>query len=136
MNTVNKIHLSVEEFNDAAEFWLGYCKPYTRNGMIWFRTANNPQWSMDDCVGIIPSFLSAGSELSFKDQIINAYVGTWYNTLNFEFNVNDFSIRYPEDPKLPLLAMVFRKGEAMFIYPSGWVMIIQQDMTFEISRVD
>jgi len=45
-------------------------------------------------------------------------------------------LHYPDDPPQKPLAMIKFRNELIFIYESAWVLILQQDGTYEISRMD
>jgi hypothetical protein len=46
------------------------------------------------------------------------------------------TIKYPEDPELRAIARIKVNNEAVYIFPYGWVLIMQEDGSWEIARID
>lgn len=87
-------------------------------------------------LGFIPSFLSLDDPRPAREQFDANYIGGWNPFTGFTLNQGDKSIEYPGDPRLPaLFEMTFRE-EAIFVYSHAWVLILQKDGSFEISRMD
>lgn len=87
-------------------------------------------------LGLIPHFFSNGDARPAREQINSNYAhgGGWRPFHGFEMQEN--GIKYPGDPLMPLLAEGRLGNEIIRIYDCAWVAIVQEDGSFEISRVD
>ena len=45
-------------------------------------------------------------------------------------------LHYPGDPSFSPVALMVLRDEQIFVYPYAWVMILQQDGSYEIARMD
>ena len=105
--------------------------------MIQF-TALNPKVTAET-LGLIPMFLSTDNSLSAREQFHNNYAhgGGWQPMSGWTLD-KDLTLHYQDDedpPLLPLAATKFN-DELILVYPYAWVVIAQQDGSFEISRMD
>lgn len=86
--------------------------------------------------GIIPTFIDPADRRTAKAQIAENYVGGWSPFKGFRFDPNENSLTYPEDePMFPIDARMFR-DELLMIYDSAWVVILEKDGKWEVSRLD
>ena len=90
-----------------------------------------------DHVGFIPSFLNENDPRPAREQFNDNYQhgGGWRPFNGFTLN-DGMELHYPDDPPQKPLAMIKFRNELIFIYESAWVLILQQDGTYEISRMD
>ena len=93
---------------------------------------------LQEAIGFIPNFLFKSDPRSAAKQFNDRYAhgGGWRPLEGFELNRETFSITYPGDPShFPIAELSFR-DERIFIYPHAWVMILQPNGDYEISRMD
>ena len=105
---------------------------------------HHPVWTLldDDDVelGIIPSFLDEDDPRSAAEQIAANYVGGWHP--NKGFKLIGGMLHYPGDPPMSALAMaILHENEAIYYFPSSWVMVAQfspeADITdYQVARLD
>lgn len=93
-------------------------------------------------LGFIPSFLDDADERPLAEQIDAHYAhgGGWRSHPHLErwsFDEETLALRYAgdDDPYQPIAACTLR-GEVLLLYPSSWVLILQPDGKFDISRID
>ena len=94
-------------------------------------------------LGLIPMFLSRDNPLPAREQFDNNYAhgGGWQPMTGWTLN-SDLTLQYGDleeedaDPPLSPLARVNFKDELILVYPAAWVAIVQQDGSFEVSRMD
>src|SRR5687767_8524139 len=90
-------------------------------------------------VGIIPSFLSPTDERSAAEQFDANYISGWSPMDGWEFSAITLELRFPGDPSMRPVAEIqwdHPRGERILIYPHAWVLILQRDGSFEVSRLD
>jgi hypothetical protein len=89
-------------------------------------------------LGFIPSFLSEDNPKSAREQINDNYGhgGGWHPTPGHTMDKDDYSIKYPGDPRLFPLARTMLRHEIILFYQHDLLAIVQPDGSFEISRVD
>ena len=94
--------------------------------------------NVNHIVGILPSFVNEGNPMSVTKQINDRYShgGGWRPLEGFVMDKNDRSIQYPEDPKLMPLAVGVIKGCEVIVYDHGWVAVVNEDGSYEVSRID
>lgn len=87
-------------------------------------------------LGFIPYFFSNGDPRPAREQIDSNYQhgGGWRPFKGFK--MGERGITYPGDPMMPLLAEAKLGKETIRIYDCAWVAIVQEDGSFEISRID
>lgn len=89
-----------------------------------------------NAVGFIPSFLDNDDPRPAREQFHEGYAhgGGWRSMKGF--TRDGMTLTYPGDPPfMPIAAIPFR-NETVLIYRHGIVAIIQQDGSFEVSRLD
>lgn len=90
-----------------------------------------------ELIGHLPEFLSGNDPRPAREQINENYIyGGWKPMRGWTFNRKTGAIRFPGDPPLEPVAFTLLRDEAILIYPSSWVVILQGDGTFEVARVD
>lgn len=101
-------------------------------------TALNPQVTADH-LGIIPSFLDENDPAPAREQFDANYQhgGGWHPMSGWTLH-GDLSLTYEEGDDPPLMPYAFTvfHHEIILIYPYAWVVILQRDGSFEISRMD
>lgn len=90
-----------------------------------------------EALGYIPSFLNERDPRPAREQFDAHYQhgGGWVPFNGFVM-LPDGSLKYPDDPPLPILAETKLRDETIRYYPHSWVCIIQPDGSHEISRMD
>lgn len=96
----------------------------------------HPQASYE-MLGFIPHFLSDADPAPAREQLDRAYAhgGGWSAFKGFTLLANG-QIRYPGDPPLRLLAEAKLRDEVIRVYEHEWVLVLQPNGTFEVSRMD
>ena len=102
------------------------------NGVPWFFV---DEMAPEAC-GFIPSFIKVDDERPLKEQINDNYIGGWKPFEGFKLKQKSWTIGYPGDPDMQPLAGVALHGEVLAVYPHAWVMIVQEDNSYEIARLD
>lgn len=65
-----------------------------------------------------------------------AHGGGWSPFEGFSLDLISMALEYPGDPTYyPLAKIQFRK-ESIYVYQYSWVVIVQEDGTWEVSRMD
>jgi hypothetical protein len=106
--------------------------------MIW--TFLQPKATADH-LGFLPGFLSEADPDPAAKQIDKHYQhgGGWRGAggaSQWQFNPHTFALKYPGDPAMMPLAFSELRSEKIFFYDYAFVLILQPDGAFEISRVD
>lgn len=91
-----------------------------------------------DALGFIPQMVSADDPRPAKEQFNETYVhgGGWRPMTGWEFDPQSKALTYPDDPPMQPLAWAQLRDETILVYPYAWVMILQKDGSFEVSRMD
>lgn len=106
------------------------------NGLVWEQlhaSANQIH------LGYIPTFLSAGSDLSASEQITANYpFGGWMPFKGFSMDKATGGLKYTGDPIIPPMwqTKLPATNEVVTVYPYAWVQIMQPDGTWEVARLD
>jgi hypothetical protein len=89
-------------------------------------------------VGFIPDWLDPENPAPAKEQLDQNYRhgGGWFPTTGFTFDRKTLTLNYPQDPPMYPFAVMRLRDERIFMYPHAWVMILQQDGSFEVARMD
>jgi hypothetical protein len=100
--------------------------------MIWIML--HPK-AKPDMLGYIPDFLSEDDPRRAADQINANYshAGGWRPFQGFRMAANGDLI-YPRDPPIKALAETMLRQEIIKFYEHSWLLIIQPDGTWEVSR--
>jgi len=103
--------------------------------MIWqVRPGTHP-----DLLGEIPHFVNEADDRPAAEQFDDNYAhgGGWRPMEKWELDPDGCAITYPGgDPPLKPLAFATLRDELILVYPHAWVVIVQNDGTFEVSRMD
>jgi hypothetical protein len=88
-------------------------------------------------LGFLPMFLSDDDPRPAREQFDTNYQhgGGWRPMQKFTLQ-GDNSLQYPGDPPLRPYAQVILRDELILVYPHSWVVIKQQDGSFEVARMD
>lgn len=91
-----------------------------------------------ELVGYIPQMLSENDPRPAKEQLHESYSygGGWQPFYGFKLDTVTRALRYPGDPSMKPIASTTLREESIFVYPHAWVMILQQDGSFEVARMD
>jgi hypothetical protein len=90
-------------------------------------------------LGYLPGYLSENDPRSVKEQLHSGYRqgGGWRPLEKFGLSpAPDYLLLYPGDPPLRPWAQAALRGEMILVYPGDWVLILQQDGSFEVARMD
>ena len=89
-------------------------------------------------LGFLPSFLDEDDPRPAREQIDANYQhgGGWNPFDGFSFHRERLSLTYPGDPPVKPLAMTKLRDEVIIFYDYSWLLILQPDGTWEVSRVD
>jgi len=87
-------------------------------------------------LGLIPNMLDDEDPAPAREQldVKYQYGGGWRPFPGFR--LNGFKLEYPGDPPLHALAMTRLRDEIIILYEHAWVLILQKDKRFEVSRMD
>lgn len=92
-----------------------------------------------DMLGFIPEFIHGDDKRSAKEQFNDRYgfAGGWSSFKGHKM-LADRNLQYQDDGQSPLqlLAEATLRQETILIYERAWVAILQQDGSFEVSRID
>lgn len=88
-------------------------------------------------LGYLPGFLSVRDSRPAKEQIDSGYRqhGGWMSMKGFTLS-DKLSLLYPGDPPQSPWAQAILRDEVILVYPGDWVLILQTDGSFEVSRID
>jgi hypothetical protein len=90
--------------------------------------------------GIIPGFLDTDDPRPAKEQFNAKYIGGWNPFEGFKWDKENEILTYGEgedaDPPMKPISMLLFRNEVIVMFPYEWVMIIQLDDSWEISRMD
>lgn len=98
-----------------------------------------------ECWGFILGFLDEDDPRPAKEQFNEKYLGGWFPFKYFDLVTSNMTLVFngeqdPEDgpPDLPLfpLSMIQFREEMLLLYPHDWVVIIQNDDTWEVARMN
>lgn len=101
--------------------------------MIW---KIKPGHDIDE-LGLIPSFLNEDDPRPAAQQIDAHYGhGGGWQPFKGHTMLPDGRLKYPEDPPLDWIGETKLRDEVIRMYQYAWVVIIQPDGSFEVSRID
>jgi hypothetical protein len=89
-------------------------------------------------LGFLPGLIHEGDERPVAEQLNDRYRhgGGWQPMPGFTLNPGTLALKYPEDPPMHPLAMSTLREEMLVFYDYAFLMILQGDGSFEVSRVD
>jgi hypothetical protein len=87
-------------------------------------------------IGFIPLWLDEGDPRSAAQQLDAHYQhgGGWRPQEGFK--LQGHKLKYPGDPAMKPLAFTALRNEMVLIYPYGYVVVLQEDGSFEACRMD
>ena len=89
-----------------------------------------------DMAGFLPTFFKADDDRPAKEQADARYISGWNNFTRFHFDAATLSLYYPGDPPMHPLAVATLRDEKIYLYPHAWVLILQPNGNYEVSRMD
>ena len=97
----------------------------------------HPRFGMEQ-IGLIPYFLTEEDPRSAREQFDANYQhgGGWRPLEGWKFDTKTLGLTYPGDPELMPIAFTMLREEKILFYPYAQVMVLQPDMSFEVSRMD
>lgn len=101
----------------------------------WQLNADFPQAS--DHIGSIPHYISADSSDEAYRQIHARSISGWHPespSVGWQLAADDHLL-FPGLPPLAPCAYAYHLGERIFIYPAGFVCIVQLSGAFSVGRV-
>lgn len=110
--------------------------------MLKFTKLNNSSMSLEDIVGFIPTMLSEHNPKKAAEQLDDGYQhgGGWRSFKGFTLHMDEpeskWYIEYPDDPRTRVLAKAKLRDELILICENAWVVVVQPDGSYEISRMD
>lgn len=105
------------------------------NGLMWTTDLTSDARAFEDSLGSIPDFLAMNDPRPAREQFQERYrFGGWRPTKGWRLDGN--KLKYPGDPVFTLIACTQLRQETIYLFSSDWVVIVQQDGTFEVSRMD
>ena len=87
-------------------------------------------------LGFLPGFLDEDDPRPAKEQFNERYVSGWLPISGHTFDAETMELRYPGDPPLLPIAFGMFRGEIIMVFPYSIILILQGDMSFEVSRMD
>jgi hypothetical protein len=89
-------------------------------------------------LGFLPGLILESDPRPVAEQLNDRYGhgGGWQPMPGFTLNPGTFTLKYPEDPPMKPLAMSTLRDEMLVFYPHAFLMILQSNGAFEVSRVD
>jgi hypothetical protein len=100
--------------------------------------ALDPKLRAED-LGFLPAILTPTDPRPIKDQLADRYAhgGGYHPFRGFKLERMTMQLRYPGDPPLKPSAFAEFGDERVFFYSEGaWLLILQPDDTYEVTRVD
>ena len=91
-----------------------------------------------EMVGYLPMIFLPNDPRPAKEQAADRYAhgGGWNPNRKFSLNKEKMTIQYPGDPPLQAVAIASLNDETITVFQHAWVMITQNDGTYEIARMD
>ena len=91
-----------------------------------------------DNVGLLATMIDEANTNKAAKQFDDNYQhgGGWRNFTGFKLDTETMELTYPGDPPMLPVAMTTLRDETIYVYPYAWVVILQPDQSFEVSRMD
>lgn len=86
--------------------------------------------------GFIPTFLDLDDPRPAAEQFQSHYIGGWNPFEGFTFDIDSGVISYPEDPPMKVRSCIQFRDELILLFDFSWVLIMQPDLSWQISRMD
>lgn len=89
-------------------------------------------------LGLLPQMWDVTDPRPARVQAADNYAhgGGWSPFKGFKFDAVKQVLTYSGDPPMRALAYAQLRDETIIVYDYAWVMILQKDGSFEISRMD
>jgi hypothetical protein len=87
-----------------------------------------------ESLGFVPGFLDENDPRPAAVQFDRNYIGGWHPMAGF--TLESGQLYYPGDPPLLPLAETRLRDEIIRLYEYEWVVVIQPDGSFQVSRMD
>lgn len=88
--------------------------------------------------GLIPSFLDPLNPAPAAQQFDANYTfgGGWRPFKGHTFDPVKLTLKYPGDPALTAISKLQFRDETIYLFDYAWVLILQKDGSWEVSRMD
>jgi len=87
-------------------------------------------------LGFLPAFIDDNDQRPAREQLKENYAhGGGWRPMSGWIRMGTV-ITYPGDPPMRPIAMTKLRDETLYLYPHAFLMILQKDGSFEVSRVD
>lgn len=86
--------------------------------------------------GLIPTFLDNHDPRPAAEQFNSRYIAGWNPFDGFKFDPVKRTLKYPSDPLLEVISEIRFRNERIMLFPSDWVVIVQPDGSWQVSRMD
>lgn len=91
----------------------------------------------EHAVGYIPFVFSSLDPRPAREQIDANYAhGGGFFELGGFVMLEDRYLKYPGEPKMPVLAEAQLRDETILVYPSALVAVVQKDGSYSVTRMD
>lgn len=105
--------------------------------MEWLLSPN----ATPDMLGFVPSFLSGSDTRTAREQMDDNYAhgGGWapFGGSKWKLDMTAMRLTYDGDPPCEFIACARLRDELIIVFDSGpWMVIVQPDKSFEVSRID
>ena len=106
--------------------------------MTMWTILNGARGHPDDILGLLPMIFDSNDPRPAREQANERYAhgGGWNPQEGWELNPSNGNAMYPGDPPMWPLAMAELNDERLYLYPYGYVAVVQQDGGFEMCRMD
>jgi hypothetical protein len=86
--------------------------------------------------GLITGFLDPVDPRPAAEQFNEKYIAGWHPFEGFTFDPKEGTLTYPGDPPYKVISAIKFGDELILLFPHGWVLILQEDGTWQVSRMD
>ena len=87
--------------------------------------------------GFIPAFLHGDDPRPAAEQFNERYPGGWQHFGGpLTFDRDALTLSYPGDPVMKARSALVFRNEVLLLFPSSWVVIVQDDHSWEVCRMD
>jgi len=86
--------------------------------------------------GFITSFLDTDDPRPAIEQFNENYISGWRPFEGFTFDIVEGTLSYPGDPPYKVISAIKFRDELILLFPSAWVLVLQPDQTWQVSRMD
>ena len=86
--------------------------------------------------GFIPSFLNEASDVPTIKQLDAGQPGGWRKFSGFTFDPQRETLSYPGDPPMKVMSKILFNNDIIMPFPHAWVLVLDADNKWEVSRMD